>query len=141
VRACRKIDGVWAESEVMDADLAQAMEAQGKARIEKQTWPRVTCGGVNSQTKRMERFALYGGLAAENNTQAVARDILVNGMEQAEAAHYPVIGTVYDEVITEVPEDFGSAAHLSKIICRLPRWCGDLPLSADGYEAKRYRKG
>jgi DNA polymerase len=140
VRASRLIDGNWAEAEVMERDLAEKLAAIGVARIESKTWPKVTALGVGPN-KKPQRFALYGGLIAENNTQATARDILINGMRKAEAAGYPVIGTVYDEIITEVPSDFGDVDEFSALICQLPQWAAGLPLTAGGYAAKRYRKG
>src|SRR6185295_5637898 len=140
VYARRLVDGVWAEPEVMEASLAEKLEMVGKARIERQSFPKATALGVDGKTKQFVRFGLYGGLLCENNTQAVARDILVNGMLHAERANYPVIGTVYDEIITEVPRGFGSAEEFARLICQLPPWAEGLPLTAGGYQAKRYRK-
>jgi DNA polymerase len=90
----------------------------------------------------LERFNLYGGLIAENDTQATAREILVNGMLNAERAGYPIIAHVYDEMIAEVPRGFGSVKEFEQIICRLPEsgWANGLPLSASGWRGKRYRK-
>ena len=62
-------------------------------------------------------------------------------MMLAERNGYTVIGSVYDEIICEVDRDFGSAKELSRLICQLPAWAKGLPLTADGYVAKRYRKG
>lgn len=75
-----------------------------------------------------------------NCTQAIARDLLVNGMWKAEAAGYPVIATVYDEIITEVPRGFGDLKEFEKLICELPGWADGLPLTAGGWRGKRYRK-
>lgn len=140
VYASRLIDGVWAEPEVMEATIAAGLALVGKCRIERQSFPKATALGVDGKTKQFTRFGLYGGLLAENNTQAVARDILVNGMWLAEARGYPVVGTVYDEIITEVPKGFGSAEEFARLICQLPPWAKGLPLDASGYAAKRYRK-
>lgn len=133
-------DGTWSDSEVMDRDDAERRAAKGLVRIEGNTSPKVTALGVNSVTKKWERQGLYGGLLAENCTQAVARDLLVNGMFKAEAAGYPIIATVYDEIIAEVPRGFGSVADFERIICELPAWAEGLPLTAGGWRGKRYRK-
>lgn len=133
-------DGEWSDSEVMDREQAEAMERKGKVRIKGKTSPKATALGVNSVTKKWERFALYGGLAVENITQAVARDLLVNGMFKAEEAGYPIIATVYDEIICEVPRGFGDLAEFERVICELPDWAEGLPLSASGWRGKRYRK-
>lgn len=133
-------DGTWSDSEVMDRDLAEKHAARGTVRIEGETSPKVTALGVNSTTKKFERFGLYGGLAFENIVQAIARDLLVNGMLKAEAAGYPIVAHVYDEIICEVPRSFGDLAAFEKLICELPAWADGLPLTAGGWRGKRYRK-
>ena len=141
VYASRLIDGVWAEPEVMEREIAEKLETVGQAKIKSKSFPKVTALGVNGMTRKWERFALYGGLLAENNTQAVARDLMVNGMWQAETAGYPVVLTIYDEIVTEVPRGFGDVGAFERLICELPAWAKGMPLSAGGYRAKRYRKG
>ena len=130
----------WSDAEVMDRDSAERGERLGDIKIEGSTSDKVTFLGVNSTTKRWERSALYSGLIVENLTQATARDILVNGMFRAEAAGYPIIATVYDEIISEVPRSFGSVEDFEREICVLPAWAEGLPLTAGGWRGKRYRK-
>lgn len=133
-------DGTWSDSEVMDRETAEAGEAKGRVRIEGATSDKVAVLGVDSATKKWRRYGLYGGLLAENNTQAIARDILVNGMFKAETAGYPIIATVYDEIIAEVPRGFGDLADFERRICELPEWAAGLSLTAGGWRGKRYRK-
>ncbi|MGF7007175.1 hypothetical protein [Aminobacter sp. BE322] len=133
-------DGDWSDSEVMDRETAERLEVKGEVKIEGNTSDKVTALGVNSVTRKWDRSALYGGLLVENNTQAIARDLLVNGMWKSEGAGYPIIATVYDEIITEVPRDFGSVEAFEKLICELPAWASGLPLTAGGWRGKRYRK-
>lgn len=133
-------DGSWADAEVMERDTAEKMETKGLVKIDGPTSDKVTFLGVNGVTKRWERSALYSGLIAENNTQAIARDILVNGMFAAERAGYPIIATVYDEIICEVPRGYGSVSEFERLICELPAWADGLPLTAGGWRGKRYRK-
>jgi len=90
---------------------------------------------------RLVTESTYGGKLVENIVQAVARDILVNGMFEAESEGYTVIGTVHDEILTEVPVSHGSVHALEKIVCRLPQWAHGLPIGAEGFESYRYRKG
>lgn len=131
----------WSEtSEVMLRDEAERLVTKGRAKIEGQAKPAATALGVNSVTKRWERFALYGGLAFENIVQAIARDLLANGIRKAEAAGYPVIGHVHDEIITEVPRGFGDVGFFEKLICELGDEYHGLPLTAAGWRGKRYRK-
>lgn len=133
-------DGEWSDPEVMDREDAEKQERRGLCKIEGDTSPKVTFCSVDATTKKWRRSALYGGLIVQNATQAVARDILVNGMWKAEAAGYPVVAHVYDEIITEVPRGFGSVAEFERIICELPEWAAGLPLTAGGWRGKRYRK-
>jgi DNA polymerase len=99
--------------------------------------------GLNSYTRKFERLTTYGGKLAENATQAVARDVIVNGAENAEDAGYPVVLTVHDELITETldTENY-SVSVLSDLMARTPMWAdADLPLASAGFETYRYRKG
>lgn len=107
---------------------------------QRETHTIVTALGVNSVTKKWQRFGLYGGLAFENIVQAIARDCLAAGMLRAEAAGYAVIGHVHDEIITEVPAGFGDVQAFEREICKLPSWAAGLPLTASGFRSKRYRK-
>lgn len=140
-------DGSWSEvSETMALDEALAGERKGTVQMMRHDGEpsyaksAVTALGVNSVTKKWERFGLYGGLAFENIVQAIARDLLANGIKKAEAAGYPVIGHVHDEIITEVPRGFGDVKEFEALICELPNWAAGLPLTASGWRGKRYRK-
>lgn len=133
-------DGTWSDAEVMDRDEAEKLERINKVQIQGSTSPRISVLGVDSTTKKWARQSLYGGLLFENCVQAIARDLLVNGIRKAESAGYPVIAHVYDEIITEVPRGWGDLKAFEKMICELPDWAIGLPLQADGWRGKRYRK-
>ena len=87
--------------------------------------------------RRFPYIATYGGRLAENCTQAVARDVLVQGLLNLEAAgHYPVMH-VHDEVIVpEAPVD-----EVSRLMCDMPPWADGMYLAAEGFICARYRKG
>lgn len=86
------------------------------------------------------RIASYGGMLAENATQAVARDYLADAMPRVDAAGYEIILTVHDEIVAEVAQDFGSWQEMAAIMTTLPEWGATCPIAAEGWEGMRYRK-
>jgi DNA polymerase len=92
---------------------------------------------ANGQLMVQETF---GGKACENVTQATARDILAHAMLNLEAHGYRIVFHVHDECVMEMPEVIGSVEEACAIMGQPPEWCSDLPLRADGYECRSYRK-
>lgn len=86
------------------------------------------------------REGTYGGKIVENIVQAIARDFMQYACFTVEREGYEVIGTVHDELVTEVPETFGNPHELEKLVCRKPKWATDAPIGAEAWEGKRYRK-
>jgi DNA polymerase bacteriophage-type len=82
----------------------------------------------------------YGGLWTENVISGIARDLLAEAMPRIEAAGYPIILTVHDEVVCEVPIGFGSAEELVRLMTRKPAWAPDLPIAASAWTGLRYVK-
>lgn len=102
---------------------------------------KLTYLGIDTYTRQWCRVSTYGGRLTENAASGTARDIMVCGMEHLENNKYPIIGTVHDEIIMEVPEDWGSIPHARDLMCELLPDCYEgLPVNADGFRAKRYRK-
>jgi len=99
--------------------------------------------GLNSYTRKWERLTTYGGKIFENACQAVARDVLANGMILCEDNGYPIVLDIHDEIIAEtLDNDNYSVKTMAGYMSRVPDWADDdLPLSAAGFETYRYRKG
>lgn len=96
--------------------------------------------GVNSVTKQWGKQRLYGGLIVENIVQAVSRDLLAEGMLEAEKRGYTPILSVHDEVVAEVEPGFGDVKEFEKILATGPAWAAGCPIAAEGWRGKRYRK-
>jgi len=102
---------------------------------------KVSYAGLNQYTRKWGRISTYGGKIFENLCQAVARDVLTNGLAMAEFGGYAIVSSVHDELICEVPDnDRFTHEELSAIMATPPDWAKGLPLAAAGYETTRYRK-
>jgi DNA polymerase len=97
--------------------------------------------GTNSYTRKWERIGTYGGKLTENIVQALCRDLMADAMVRANA-EFPIVLTVHDEIVAEVPES-RPADTLSKfeaLMARPPAWADGFPIAAEGWRGKRYRK-
>lgn len=87
------------------------------------------------------REKTYGGKLVENIVQAIARDILVEGLFKLEANGFETVATVHDEVIAEVPADMEGASERGLVLLsQTPKWATGLPLAVEGGESMRYKK-
>jgi DNA polymerase len=82
----------------------------------------------------------YGGTWTENVVQAIARDLLAEAMLRVEAAGYPIVLHVHDEVVAEVPIGLGSTEELTRLMVRKPAWALELPIAASAWSGSRYAK-
>ena len=100
----------------------------------------VEYSAVNSMTKKWNRERTFGGKLTENIVQGLCRDLIADAMLRLETSGYPVIASVHDEVISEVPVGQGSVEEMVALMCQLPDWAKDFPLAAEGKEGVRYGK-
>ena len=82
----------------------------------------------------------YGGLWTENVVSGIARDLLAGAMLRIEAAGYPIVLHVHDEVVAEVPSGFGSTDEFTQLMTRKSAWALDLPIAASAWSGPRYGK-
>jgi len=83
---------------------------------------------------------MYGGLLVENFVQAIARDIMADAMLRLEQSGYPLVLTVHDEIIADVPNDQGTLSEFTDIMSTMPSWAAECPAAVEGWEGTRYRK-
>lgn len=95
---------------------------------------------VNATTHKWERAVLIGSSAFQSAVQGTARDLLIHGVHNLEAAGYPVVLRVHDEVLALVPQGFGSEAEFGRLLCTAPHWAEELPLAFEAWRGDRFRK-
>lgn len=96
--------------------------------------------GMNQTSKKWEVVETFGGKLAENITQAVARDCLFYAMEQLEAAGYPVVFDIHDEVVLEVAKGCDRLEDVVRLMSQPAPWAVGLPLNADGWVDGYFKK-
>ena len=82
----------------------------------------------------------WRGLLIENAVQGVARDIFAEALIRLEAAGYPVVLHVHDEIVCELPTDVGTTEEFHKIMTAAPAWADGLPIEAEPRNGERFIK-
>ena len=102
--------------------------------------PSILYYGSNQTTKQWSQLETYGGKLVENVVQAIARDCLAVAIEHLEAAGFPVVFHVHDEVVIDIPEDKANLDEVVRLMTPPIPWAPDLPLNADGWIGDFFKK-
>ena len=97
--------------------------------------------GLDQTTRQWVRMPTRGGHLTENFCQAVARDILLNGMLLADEMGFEIVAHIHDEIVAQAPLA-GPLGVENLVDCMKarPTWALDLPLDAAGEESDTYKK-
>jgi hypothetical protein len=82
----------------------------------------------------------WGGSLLENSVQAIGSDVLMDAVVRLEEAGYPVVLTIHDQVLVEMPKNEGSVGEFRCLIERRPTWAPDLPLAVKVRSGPRLAK-
>ena len=100
----------------------------------------LTYEATDQRTKKWGRKSFYGGLGAENVTQAHARDVMAAAMLRVEGAGYPIVLTVHDEILSERAAGAGSLHEFEQLMAEAPPFTAGMPIAVEGWVGHRYRK-
>jgi len=99
------------------------------------------------KNKQWSRVYTYGGKECENAVQGTSRELLYPAVRRLRKNGYPAILTIYDEVVCEVPEHFGSTEEFIEILIDCSdedmAWARGYPIRVDPescWEGVRFRK-
>jgi len=98
--------------------------------------------GKNQITGQWGWTDTYGGKLSENIIQAIARDLLADGMRRLDAAGFDIVMHVHDEVVADIPNE--SAEFINSEMCRIlgepVPWAKGLGTPAEGFITNYYKK-
>lgn len=104
--------------------------------------PQVCFKGISPVTKQVSNIELIPGRIVENIVQATSRDIMAHGMLECDRQGLDVIWTCYDEIVVEADEGKGLETLDTLVKCMVSKqeWSKTIPLKAEGFFGKRYKK-
>lgn len=98
--------------------------------------------GINDKNQFAD-LETYGGKLVENCVQAIARDCLAVAIDRLEAAGYPIVFHIHDEIVADIkPYTFAEdmLADVIRIMSEPAPWAQGLPLAADGWVGTFFKK-
>ena len=128
-----KVNTVRKSNLARDVDYQMALDAD-------KAWEKPTLFYKSNNNGSFYHRSTYGGSPAENVTQGVARDLLAWAMMRFEHQGLKIVMHIHDEIVIEVPENSVSLDHVVELMEVPPMWAGDLPIAAQGWKAKRFKK-
>ena len=78
------------------------------------------------------------GTFVENVVQGTARDLLAAAIERFEACNIPIVLTIHDEIVAEVPAGSISESEFLAILLEPPQWAAGLPLAGKVWSGPHY---
>ena len=103
----------------------------------------ITYWGMDQTSKKWKEIETYGGKLTENVVQAIARDCLAEAIERLEAAGFPIVFHVHDEVVIDIKPYADNKAMLQQVVDIMkqpPAWAADMPLNAAGWVGDFFTK-
>ena len=97
----------------------------------------VTYMKPNNSNYQFERVSTYGGKLTENIVQAICRDLLADAMLNLKKHGYEICLHIHDEIVCENVKD---PKEMSCLLSETQSWAEGLPVVADVWQAKRWKK-
>lgn len=90
---------------------------------------------------RWERRGISGASLMQSAVQGLSGRLLMQGNLRLVEQGYDVRWRVHDELTAIVPDDASSnLKHFTRVFTELPEWAEGLPVEADPWEGRRYKK-
>lgn len=96
--------------------------------------------GIDGKSHKWAEIDTYSGRIVENITQAVARDCLAEKLPLLEQAGYPVVFSIHDEIVADVPKSYADLKTVQQIMSAPMPWAPELPLNAEGWVGEYFKK-
>ncbi len=117
-------------------------ERETEYSSQEEVWSIKSSWRPKQHEKEWPRVNLYGGLLAENVTQAASADILRTALVDLVDLDWPVVAHTHDEILLEVRDDEVADAEveLRRAMLHMPAWADGLPLDCEIWTGRRYKK-